>query len=141
MVDALGTIAALPGIRTGAVVHRVAPGTKFHRAKAETYGKLVTMIDQRLNTDDDLGMVIMDGDGSDPMYRATHRDLKLATRSIIEDPLFQGSHLSQWVQIADPIAYAGYMAVLREPAKKVMWDWYPALLGPSNVTGSLPYEL
>ncbi|MGM1064229.1 DUF3800 domain-containing protein [Saccharothrix sp. Mg75] len=137
MVDALRTIAAMPGVRTGAVC-RDAAGTRYADAKAAVYADLIRMIDDRLTATGRHGLVIMDGDGTDPSYRQAHRTLKLATRNLVEDPLFQGSHLSQWVQVADLVAYAAYQAVLRAPGKELMWDWYPELLGSTCTTGGKP---
>ncbi|MCK2241252.1 MULTISPECIES: DUF3800 domain-containing protein [unclassified Crossiella] len=102
---------------------------------------LVTALDLRLAENDEYGLIIMDGDGTDPSYRGAHRSLKLATRRIVEDPAFQGSHLSQLVQLADLVAYSAYMHVLRQPAKQLMWDWYPDLLGGSCMVGGQPLVL
>ncbi|MBY8852710.1 hypothetical protein K7G98_32590, partial [Saccharothrix sp. MB29] len=47
VVDALGTIAAMPGVRTGAVC-RDTSGTRYVDAKAALYTDLIAMIDARL---------------------------------------------------------------------------------------------
>ncbi len=75
----------------------------------------------------ELGILYMDGDGTDRSYVAAHRELKLATRSLIEDPAFQHSHSSHLVQFADLVAYAGYQHVLQLPEKRFAWPWYPSL--------------
>ncbi len=137
VVDALSAIAAMPGVRTGAVC-RDTTGARYVDAKARLYADLVTEIDARLVAADHHGFVIMDGDGTDPSYRQAHRSLRLATRNLVEDPFFQGSHLSQWVQVADLVAYAAYQCVLRAPGKEVMWDWYPELLGRVCAMGGKP---
>lgn len=66
----------------------------------------------------------MDGDGSDPGYAAAHRDLKLAHRRVIEDPIFLAAHASQWVQMADLVAWSAYQGLLRHPGKEFAWEWY-----------------
>ncbi|WNV86701.1 DUF3800 domain-containing protein [Umezawaea sp. Da 62-37] len=134
MVDALSMISEMPGVRTGAVC-RDTTGKRFSEAKAMLYSDLVAMLDGRLVDAGQHGFVIMDGDGTDPSYRQAHRNLKLDTRNLVEDPFFQGSHLSQWVQVADLVAYAAYQAVLRAPGKEIMWEWYPSLLGHVCSTG------
>ncbi len=74
---------------------------RLRGAKAEAYARLVRYLDARLTAAGDHGLLIMDGDGSDPTYRTAHRQhLKLATRSLSEDPLFQHSYHSQWVHMA-----------------------------------------
>lgn len=133
MVEALSTIAALPGVSAGAVF-RDTEGTGYFDAKAALYADLVTMIDVRLVDTGRHGFVIMDGDGTDPSYRQAHRNL-------VEDPFFQGSHLSQWVQVADLVAYAAYQSVLRAPGKELMWDWYPDLLGARCTNGGRPQAI
>ncbi|MEU4738885.1 DUF3800 domain-containing protein [Actinosynnema sp. NPDC023658] len=140
MVEALGAIAGLPGVRTGAVF-RDTKGTNYFDAKATAYADLVTTIDVRLVDTGQHGFVIMDGDGTDPSYRQAHRGLRLATRNLIEDPFFQGSHLSQWVQVADLVAYTAYQAVLRAPGKELMWEWYADLLGPACANGGRPQPI
>lgn len=85
------------------------------------------MLDRRLQVDGELGLLVMDGDGTDSSYYAAHRDLDLGTRALIEDPAFQNSHRSQWVQIADLIAYAGYQHLVRLPEKQFAWEWYRTL--------------
>lgn len=69
----------------------------------------------------------MDGDGTDTSYISAHRELPIATRSLIEDPAFQHSSRSQWVQIADLIAYASYQSLIRIEEKKFAWEWYSSL--------------
>lgn len=69
----------------------------------------------------------MDGDVSDGSYITAHRGLLLSTRSLVEDPAFQHSSRSQWVQLADLIAYAAYQSLQRADEKRFAWDWYERL--------------
>lgn len=132
---ALRTLAGLPGLTAGAAFQQRTAGHRYHDVKVDTYARLVRHLDARLTADDDVGMLIMDGDGTDPTYRIAHRDLKLATRSLIEDPLFQHSHHSQWVQMADLVAYSAYMRLARIAAKPHTWNWWE-LLAPNPNTGT-----
>jgi hypothetical protein len=43
-------------------------------------------------------------------------------REVIEDPLFQGWHVSQWVQMADLAAWSTSQGLLRHPGKDFSWD-------------------
>lgn len=99
----------------------------FARERARVYQKLVQMLDSRLAAAGELGLLVMDGDGTDSSYYAAHRDLPLETRSLIEDPTFQHSHRSQWVQIADLVAYASYQKLVHLPEKQFAWEWYDSL--------------
>jgi hypothetical protein len=91
------------------------------------YQELVLFLDARLLRADELGMLVMDGDGTDGSYCSAHRALPLATRSLIEDPGFQHSRRSQWVQIADLVAYASYQHLARLPETRFAWNWHATL--------------
>jgi hypothetical protein len=82
----------------------------------------------------------MDGNGSDRSYTNAHRELKLAERRIIEDPLFQHSHASQWMQMADLTAWTAYQNLLHHPGKQWAWNWYDSYLAPSDTNGH-PIEI
>ena len=99
----------------------------FARERARVYQELVRMLDARLRADGELGLLVMGGDGTDGSYYAAHRDLALETRALVEDPAFQHSHRSQWVQIADLVAYAAYQHLVRLPEKQFAWEWYGTL--------------
>lgn len=99
----------------------------FKDEKTHVYEQLVTIFEKELQQSDEWGFVFMDGDGSDSSYRRAHRNLEIGSRRIIEDPVFQHSHLSQWIQIADIVAYAGYQRILRIPEKKFAWNWWTHL--------------
>jgi hypothetical protein len=127
--EMLATIGACPQLRVGTVYRRTADrGHAYHRQRDELYEELILHLDARLAGRDELGMVFMDGDGSAAGYYAAHRGLKLAHRRVIEDPLFQASHRSQWVQMADLTAYTAYHALLRHPAKAFLSGWYERYL-------------
>ncbi|MBK0870009.1 DUF3800 domain-containing protein [Saccharopolyspora sp. HNM0986] len=139
MRDALSTIDGLDGLAAGAVFLRTTPGVKHPAAKADAYARLVRYLDARLTAAGELGLIMMDGDGSDHTYRGAHRELKLATRSVIEDPLFQHSHHSQWVQMADLVAYAAFMRVERMVGKPFAWEWF-TLLADCSTSGVEPLD-
>lgn len=77
-----------------------------------------------LRESDSLGLVVMDGDGSDSTYRSTHRNLKLADRRIIEDAIHLDSRTSQLVQMADLVAWSAHVHVDRHAGNEFAWDWY-----------------
>lgn len=140
VVDALRTLVDIPGLSAGAAFRHTERGTKHHQSKADAYVRLVHHLDARLTAAGDFGLVVMDGDGTDPSYRAAHRELKLDTRSLIEDPFFQHSHHSQWVQMADLLAYSAYMRVARISAKAHTWQWYD-IIAKVACTGPEPLDL
>ncbi|MFI0446922.1 DUF3800 domain-containing protein [Actinomadura sp. 6N118] len=133
---ALQTIGSTPGLRVG-TIYRVttATGRGYARERDEVYRRLVDHLDTRLGAAGELGMIFMDGDGTAGGYYNAHRGMKLAYRSIVEDPLFQCSGRSQLVQMADLVAWTSYQALLRHPGKRYAWDWYDAHLRASDING------
>lgn len=99
----------------------------FRDEKIRVYGKLLQILQDRLEETSEWGLVFMDGDGSDHSYTRAHRDLPLDSRLIVEDPLFQDSGGTLWMQMADIVAYAGYEHIMRLEAKKFAWDWYATI--------------
>lgn len=136
MQTALASIGATPELGIG-VAYRIttATGRDYARERDDLYRALVDRLDTRLGDAGELGMIFMDGDGSASGYYAAHRGMKLAHRNVIEDPLFQHSHRSQLVQMADLIAWTSYQALLRHPGKRFAWDWYDTYLRASDVNG------
>ncbi|WP_293046684.1 DUF3800 domain-containing protein [Mycobacterium sp.] len=137
----LNVIKHCPDLRVGAVYSQTAKRRKdFFAHKAGCYAETVAMIDQQLIANDEYGLINMDGTRTDQSYYAAHRDLKLSTRRVIEDPLFHDSHRSQLVQMADLVAYATYMHLARHSGNKYGWDWYDAYLRPCAEGGD-PVQL
>ncbi|WP_328484844.1 DUF3800 domain-containing protein (plasmid) [Streptomyces sp. NBC_00377] len=136
--NALSAVATMPGTRVGAVWRQTTKtGSDYHAERSAVYERLLLGLDRTLGVDGDHGIIVMDGDGTDGSYQRGHRKLKLATRHIVEDPWFIGSHGSQPVQIADLLAYTAYQSVLQHPGKRFMWNWWnnllPAAKGPYEI--------
>lgn len=140
-VQALSAISNSAHIRVGTVCRRDTGSRHRHAlAASNLYAGLVYHIDKRLSAADELGLIMVDGNGTDSSYRIPHRSLRLDARHVIEDPLFQDSHQSQWIQMADLVAYAVYLHLLRPPGKEFAWTWYSRYLHASDVNGG-PIEL
>lgn len=99
----------------------------FAQIRGDLYATFVRTLDDRLTANNELGIVIVDGDGTDYSYARAHRKLAIKTRSIIEDPLFQHAHTSLLVQIADFIAYAAFQNEIKQPNKQFSWNWFEKL--------------
>jgi hypothetical protein len=141
MKRALTAIGSTGHMGVGTVFRRTrATGSAYHLERASLYAAFVRHLDTRLATDDELGLVFMDGDDHDSVYRDAHRDLDLSTRRVVEDPLFQGSHRSQPVQMADLVAWTAYQSLLQHPGKQYAWSWYDKFLRGADVNG-YPLEL
>jgi hypothetical protein len=80
-------------------------------------------------------MIFIDGDGSEQRCYNAHRRLELSDRRIIEDPLFQASHRSQWVQMADLAAWTAYQGIVRAENRRFAWNWYTTYLVERDVHG------
>lgn len=102
-------------------------------ARRETYGAALTDLEGSLRTQHERGLVMIDGDGTDPAYVDAHRRLTLARRHVIEDPWQQPSHSSQWIMVADLVAYLAFQG-LRNPHSE-LGSWYRELLLVRDVHG------
>jgi hypothetical protein len=134
--DALRVIGSGAGLKVGTVYRKTATvGKNYNVQRHEVYGRLIQRLDTELSAAGQLGIVFMDGDGSDSGYFSAHRKLKLASRNIIEDPLFQAAHRSQWIQMADLVAWVAYQGILQHPNKQFTWDWYNIHLRACDING------
>ena len=132
--DCAGELSRMHRLQFGAVYSTTsARGKAYQKERERTYSALVKMIDDRLTKSGELAIIVMDGAASDGYVRA-HRDLRLSTRSIIEDPSFHDSRRNQWVQIADVVAYSAYHFLLQNPSASHTWKWYPTITGGSHPT-------
>ena len=90
-------------------------------------------LEDDLRRNDDLALVMLDGDGSDPAYLEAHRSMPLDSRRVIEDPWLQGSHTNQWIMIADWVAYLAFQSLRRN--NDAVCDWYLDQLAAIDVNG------
>lgn len=126
--DAFTTFAAWDWLTVGTIFSRCTfRRDEFARERERVYGCLIEHLDHQLQRSNEWGIIIMDGDGSDDSYRSAHRRLPLSRRSLVEDPGFQHSSQSQWIQLADLIAYSAYQSLAEIPTKDFAWGWYPRL--------------
>lgn len=123
----LETLQSTEGLRVGAVYRPGAP-EDIAATKRGLYGALIARFESELAVTDSLGLIVMDGDGSDGSYRSTHRQLKLADRHIIEDAIHLDSKSSQLVQMADLVAWSAMASIDRHPKNEFAWEWYAAYL-------------
>lgn len=134
---ALKEISANPYLAHGTVYRRTnATGSDYAKQREAVYDELLTHLDHRLAAAGEYGQIQMDGNGTDPTYLRVHRRQKLADRRIIEDPMFQASHVSQWVQVADIVAWTTYQHLLQHPGKARAAAWYEAHLRARDVNGA-----
>lgn len=136
----LGVLAARPEVHVGSVYGRTTGRrSDFRDERMRVYQQLVLLLDERMQRRGERALVVMDGDGTDSGYAVAHRALRRSTRHVVEDPLFQHSDRSHWLQMADMVAYSAYQEVLAHPAKAFSHQWYPrfraqdVLGGPSQV--------
>lgn len=124
-VEALQAVAGMPGARVGAVARRTnARRDAYAREQQDVYRCFLDKITDRLRAMAEHGAVIMDGNGTDERYKQAHGELKTGDRRIIEDPVPKPAHQSGLVQVADLVSYVAYQAVLRDPTRIAMHDWF-----------------
>lgn len=132
----LAAIGGCPQLAVGTVYrHTSARRQEYAVERQDVYHRLIAHLDTRLGTAGELGLVVMDGNGSDTSYYDAHRALKLDSRNVIEDPMFVPAHRSQWVQMADLAAWSAYQGLQRHHGKGFAWDWYATHLQPCDVNG------
>lgn len=122
-LECLETLRCTEGLTLGAVYRRGDP-KDLAVTRTQTYESLVDRFEKELVLSDSLGLVVMDGDGSDPSYRNTHRNLELSQRHVIEDAIHLDSRNSQLVQMADLVAWSANSAVDQHARNEFAWNWY-----------------
>jgi len=129
-VEVLQAVARMPGVRVGAVARYTdARRDAYACEQQDVYRCFLDNVTGWLRAAGEHGTVVMDGNGTDSRYKKVHRQLKFAERRIIEDPAHQQAHQSYLVQAADFVSYVAYQAVLRDPARNMMHDWFYDHLG------------
>lgn len=139
--DGLKVIAGLPGTTLGSVYRRTtARGRSFEHDKQDLYRAMITHLDHQLKDTASFGMIVMDGDGTNPGYHRGHQTLELGERALIEDPFFRHASTSQWVQVADLIAWTAYRSQRLGGRRDKTASWYEQILSQIDEAGS-PIEL
>ncbi len=129
----LAAIRDCPHIEVGAIFRETpARAGELKHEREATYTELVAIWDGQLRTAGEYGLVGMDGNGDDPIYYAAHRSLDLPVRRIVEDPVFLHSGRSQWMQMADIIAWCSYTHLNNRPDNEFGWNWYNEYLAGLN---------
>lgn len=119
----LETLRSAEGLSVGAVFRQGAP-ERLAQTRRDAYAALIDRFERELLDADALGMVFMDGDGSDSSYRKAHRALKLDQRRVVEDAIHLDSRHSQFEQMADLVAWSAYAHLDRHAGNEFAWDWY-----------------
>ncbi|NQX35943.1 DUF3800 domain-containing protein [Herbiconiux sp. VKM Ac-2851] len=135
--------------------HSVPPSTELHATKfVNGRARISTAIDDAVEWKT-LGRAValdcltalaehehlrMDGNGTDSSYTEAHRELELDTRHIIEDPTFYDSRRSQFVQMADLVAYSAFASLNRHEGNRFAWEWYAEHLASADPHGG-PQEV
>jgi Protein of unknown function (DUF3800) len=127
-------LAADPDLRIGAIYRATtARRHAYQQHRVDVYRRLVAHLDQRLHTDGEHGLVFTDGNGSDPSYAAAHRAITHQQRHLVEDPIFQRSARSHWLQMADLVAWTAFQHLRRNPNRRYAWAWYTDHLQPRDL--------
>jgi hypothetical protein len=115
---------------------RVSPRQRsgFAEAMRDAFCRLVLGIDRRLFLAQVQGAVVIDGagDGSCDVYIRHFQDLDLSGQQLFAAPFFQPSSGSQWIQIADVVAFSAFHAVAKRPDREFCWTWYEDYIDPAG---------
>ncbi|MFS0717902.1 DUF3800 domain-containing protein [Arthrobacter sp. 1P04PC] len=124
-LDCLAVLGNCEELQIGSVYRRTtAKGRAYHQERGDVYRKLLGRLNERHRAEGTYAFLSMDGNGSDPTYYNAHRALSLDTRHVIEDPMFHDSRSSQWVQMADLVAYTVFCHLNRHAGNQFAWNWY-----------------
>ena len=135
MQDALQAIGSCAHLHVGTVARLTsAKGPAYAQERGDLYRSLVHLLDQRLGAAGETGLLVMDGRAVDAYYDA-HRSLPLDTRNILEDPFFVEAHRSQWVQMADLVAWTAYQHLSKQSTKHFARNWYSTHLLSCDIYG------
>ncbi|KNY04783.1 DUF3800 domain-containing protein [Microbacterium sp. GCS4] len=137
--DCLEAIRSSEGLRVGSVFRQGAP-EDLADTRSSVYAELVARFEVELDAQDALGIIFMDGDGSDPTYRRAHRELRLDHRRVLEDAIHIDSRKSQFAQMADLVAWSAYASIERHPGNEFAWRWYESVLSERD-PDRLPQEI
>lgn len=128
----LERVSSIQGLQVGSVTATGEP-VMLADTKKRLYAHLLGLFEQELATRDSLGIVMVDGDGSDGSYQAVHRDLNRRSRRIIEDPVHQDSASSQLIQLTDLVAWSANACVDRHARNAFAHHWYSTYLAPRDI--------
>lgn len=125
--ECLRTLGSTEGLTVGSVRYQGSP-ENLATNRQKVYQWLIGDMERELASRNSLGLIYMDGDGSDKIYRDTHRSLPRANRHIIEDPIHLDSKTSQLMQMADHVAWCANASTAQVPKHSFAHGWYEEYL-------------
>ncbi|MEV8366157.1 DUF3800 domain-containing protein [Streptomyces niveus] len=118
--EALDVLGVQPGLSITTVYCDYAGN--WREAKAVSYARLLRRLDQQLSLTGERAALVVDGDGSEDLYEHIHHEIRPAR---IPLPAAQvPAHTSDWLQMADLVAYTACQAIAQMEPKGFMWGWY-----------------
>ncbi|MFD7895972.1 DUF3800 domain-containing protein [Streptomyces sp. NPDC059743] len=98
----------------------------WREAKRAAYTGLIRRLDRQLDEAGEYAALIVDGDGSEELYEDVHRQIRPAR---IKAPAAEvPAHTSEWLQMADLVAYSACQVIAQLESRAFMWGWYTRYL-------------
>ena len=96
--------------------------------KRELYKSFLDAKESELLERREMGLVFVDGDGSDKSFRAVHRGRDSSKRMVIEDAIHLDSSDSHFIQMADIAAWTALAAIESNRRNEFAASWYETYL-------------
>ncbi|MGW2540455.1 DUF3800 domain-containing protein [Kitasatospora sp. NPDC001574] len=129
----LDFLAGLPGVTIGSVF-RDGLFKSDRRQVAETFAGALRRIDAQLVAENEYGELVIDGNGTDPLYQQVFDQVRPAR---IAGLAFAPAHENQWLQFADLVAYLAFQGLVLAPNRVHLHHRYrdqlPKAHGPERV--------
>ncbi len=94
----------------------------WRAAKGAAYRGLLRSLDGQLGRSGEHGALVVDGDGSDALYEEMHAQVRPAR--LLHPATQVPAHVSDWLQMADLVAYTAFQAIVRQEGRRALWGWY-----------------
>jgi hypothetical protein len=129
----LHTLSSIEGLAIGSSFNQAHDGG-IHVTKMHLYEDYLENFELELSRENALGLVFIDGNGNDQIFMKAHRKLARTNRLILEDPIHMNSKHSQFIQMADLVAWTAFAEVHESRDVRFAKNWYSEYLSSRDLS-------